>query len=319
MGAGLGKVGIVGAGMVGATTAFTLALQQLCREIVLLDVDRKRALGHAMDISHGLPFLAPVRVREGDYQDLGGSDLVVVAAGVPQRPGESRLDLAGRNAAVFADIIPRLDAVLGPEAVVLVLTNPVDVLTWLAGKFGRRPRGRILGSGTLLDTARLRWLLGRHCGVDTRNVHGYVLGEHGDSAVVVWSGVQVGGMLLADACPRCGRGCPPEIRDEITEEVRRAAGRIIEHKGATYYAVAVAACRIAQAVLGDQRSVLTVSCPLEGEYGIRGVSLSLPWVVGREGAMRSIQPALSPQELEKLHRSAEILRAATDKVDAGAG
>ena len=294
------KVGIVGSGMVGSATAYALALLGVAREVVLVDLDRKLAQAHAEDILHATPFAHPVWVRAGSYGDLEGARAVVLAAGVAQRPGETRLQLLDRNAQVFAQVVPRvLEA--APEAVLLVATNPVDVMTQVAYRLSGLPPGRVVGSGTILDTARFRALLAEHLRVAPQSVHAYVLGEHGDSEVLVWSSAQVGGVPLLEFA---------EARARIDEGVRRAAYRIIEGKGATYYGIGAGLARLVRAILTDEKGVYTVSAFTPEVEGVLEVSLSLPRILGAGGVEGTVYPSLSPEEREALRRSAEILKEA---------
>lgn len=311
------KTGVVGTGMVGATAAYALVMRGVGREVVLVDKFAKRALAEADDILHAVPFAHPLRVVAGDYPDLAGCKAVIVAAGVAQKPGETRLELLTRNAAVFHEVIP---AILrhAPEAALIIATNPVDIMTHLAAcyaaEFGAAP-GRVFGSGTTLDTARFRALLGQHLGVDPQYVHAYVVGEHGDSEVLAWSSVRVGGMNLADFCALQGIHLDETIRADIDERVRRAAYRIIEGKGATYYGIGSALARIVEVVLGDERAVLTVCSPLEEVAGVRDVTLALPHLVGGQGVLATLALPLAPEEQAGLQRSAAIIRRAIDELD----
>lgn len=311
------KTGVVGTGMVGATAAYALVMRGVGREVVLVDKSAKRALAEADDILHAVPFAHPLRVTAGDYPDLAGCKAVIVAAGVAQKPGETRLELLSRNAAVFHEVIP---AILrhAPEAVLIIATNPVDIMTHLAvryaAKFGAAP-GRVFGSGTTLDTARFRALLGQYLGVDPQYVHAYVVGEHGDSEVLAWSSVRVGGMNLADFCALQGITLDDNIRAEIDERVRRAAYRIIEGKGATYYGIGSALARIVEVVLGDERAVLTVCSPMDEVAGVRDVTLALPHLVGGQGVLATLALPLTAEEQAGLHRSAAIIRQAIDELD----
>lgn len=302
------KVAVVGAGHVGATFAYALLLSGLAAEIVLVDADADRAEGEAMDISHAVPLSRPTRVRSGTYDDCAGASIAVIAAGSGQRPGESRLDLAGRNAAVIGAIIPRL-ADVAPEAVVVVATNPVDVLTAHALGLGRFPTSRVMGSGTILDTARFRALLSEHFRVDARSVHAFVIGEHGDSEVPLWSLANIAGMRLEDFAAGHGIEWSQADRTRIGDSTRTAAAEIIARKGATYYAVATGLVRIVEAILRDQRTVLSVSTGLDGAYGISGVALSLPTIVGRDGVEEVLHLPLDADEVLALRRSADVLRA----------
>ena len=264
------KIGVIGAGLVGATAAFALSQSGLASEIVLIDANEQRARGEALDIEHGAALAPPVLVRAGDYPDLADAHLVIIAAGANQKSGETRMDLAQKNLAVIDSIVPAAVR-YAPECVLLVVSNPVDVLTWRAAELAGLPAGRVLGSGTVLDSARLRTLLSRHTGVDPRNVHAYVLGEHGDSEVPAWPLTSIAGMSMEEYCRDC-RGCgghlPERMREQFDAQVRGAAYTIIEGKGATYYGVAAAIRRIAEAILRDERAILTVSTPISGPYGL---------------------------------------------------
>lgn len=313
------KIGIVGAGMVGATAAYALALRGVGREIVLVDKNTKRAQAEADDIFHAVPFAHPLRVSAGDYRDLAGSSVVILAAGVSQRPGETRLQLLQRNAEIFRQVVP---AVLehAPDVVLLVATNPVDVMTHLAARFAGEhgvPPDRVLGSGTTLDTARFRVLLGRHLGVDAQHVHAYVVGEHGDSEVLTWSLVTVGGMPLQEFARQHSITLDEAVQKEIDHRVRDAAYAIIEGKGATYYGVGAALARIVDAVVRDQRSILTVCTPVAEVLGVCDVTISLPHLVGGEGVLASFPLPLDEREQAALQASAEVVCEAIDSLDAG--
>jgi L-lactate dehydrogenase len=323
------KVGVVGTGFVGATCAYALVVRGVGREIVLVDKNRQRAEAEADDIYHAVPFTSPLRITAGDYHNLAGCRVVIVAAGVAQKPGETRLELLKRNAAVFQDVIPNI-LTHAPHAVLLVVTNPVDIMTHLAARYamqsGARP-GKVLGSGTTLDTARFRALLGRHFGIDPIHVHAYVVGEHGDSEVLAWSSIKIGGLLLDDfrkankhyfgQLPKV----PPaeEFMQEIDEKVRRAAYHIIDGKGATYYGIAGAVSYIVSVILRDQRSILTVSAPMEEVEGVPDVTIALPNLIGGEGVLSSFLPSLSSQERAALRESAKIVRKAIEELDASEG
>ena len=303
------KVAIIGAGRVGASTAYTLAVERTVGEIVLVDVDRDRALGEALDITHGLAFVGPTRVQAGDYADCRGSDVVVITAGAAQKPGESRLALARRNVRIFRDIVPKV-VEAAPGAILLIVANPVDVLTYATIRIsGLAPR-RVIGSGTILDTARFRAELAAHCGLDPRNVHAYILGEHGDSEVAAWSLTNVAGVAFPDFCRMCGRACGTGELDGVFDRVRNAAYEIIRLKGATYYAIALGTVRMIEAILRDQNTVVTASTLLDGQYGLRDVCLSLPVVLGRRGAGLVVEVPLDEREREGLTRSAQALRVA---------
>jgi L-lactate dehydrogenase len=314
------KVGIVGAGFVGSTAAYALVMRGVGREIVLVDKNANRAVAEADDIRHAVPFANPLEIAAGDHDDLAGCRVVVLCAGVGQRPGETRLQLLQRNADVFHEIVP---AVLkhAPEAVLVVATNPVDVMTHLATRYAVEcgfPPERVLGSGTTLDTARFRSLVGAHCGVDPHHIHGYVVGEHGDSEVLTWSLVTVGGMPLEDFARLRNIQMTDEVRYDIDGKVRRAAYTIIEGKGATYYGIGSALARIVEVILHDQRSILTVCTTTEDVQGVRDVTVALPHLVGGAGAQQAFPLPLSDLEQLQLRKSAFVIRQAIDGLDHGA-
>lgn len=310
------KVGIVGSGFVGSTAAYALVMQGVGREIVLVDKNRERASAEANDIRHAVPFAHPLEIRAGDYPDLKDCRVVLLCAGVGQRPGETRLQLLQRNASVFREIVPTVIQ-YAPKAVLLVATNPVDVMTHIAVHFAKEcgvPSERVIGSGTTLDTARFRSLLGAHFGVDPHHVHAYVVGEHGDSEVLTWSAATIGGMTL-DAFAKV-RNTPitDAIRTTIDEKVRRAAYTIIDGKGATYYGIGSALSRIVDVVLHDQRAILSVCAPVSDLGGVRDVTLSLPRLVGGNGVIETFPLPLSDQEASLLTASAQTIRNALDDV-----
>jgi L-lactate dehydrogenase len=310
------KIGVVGTGLVGSTAAYALVARGVGREVVLVDKSADRARAEADDISHAIPFEHPLTVRAGEYADLSGSRAVILAAGVGQRPGESRLELLTRNAAVFAEVVPSVIR-HAPEAVIVVATNPVDVMTHLAVHYAAKSggaAGRVLGSGTTLDTARFRSLLGRHCGVDPHHVHAYVVGEHGDSEVLTWSQAMVGGMAIADYCAAQQRPLTDEVRGQIDQQVRRAAYSIIHGKGATYYGIGSALATIVDVILHDQRAIMTVCSPMSEVQGVRDVTLSLPQRLGGEGVIDSLPLRLDESEQEKLRASAQTIRSAIDEL-----
>jgi L-lactate dehydrogenase len=309
------KIGIVGSGLVGSTAAYALVMQGIGRRIVLVDLDEARAKAEADDILHAVPFAHPMQVRAGDYDDLEGSRVVIITAGVSQRPGETRLQLLERNAVVFQQVVPQILTV-APEALLLVATNPVDIMTHLtahyAAEFGV-PSGRVLGSGTTLDTARFRTLLGAHFGVDPHHVHGYVVGEHGDSEVLTWSLVTIGGTSLDNFCRLMETCIDEDTRQTIDESVRRAAYNIIAGKGATYYGVGGALARIVDVVVHDQRAILTVCTPILEIAGVEDVTVALPHLVGGEGVLATLPLALNEEEATGLNASASLIR---DEIDA---
>lgn len=311
------KVGIVGTGFVGATAAYALVMRGVGREVVLVDKNEARAAAEADDIRHAVPFAHALEIRAGGYPDLIGCRAVLLCAGVGQKPGETRLDLLRRNAAVFREVVP---AVLthAPDAVLVVASNPVDVMTHLAAKYAARlgvAPGRVLGSGTTLDTARFRSLLGAHCGVDSHHVHGYVIGEHGDSEVLTWSLVTVGGMPLKAFARMRGITDPDAVRQDIDTKVRRAAYTIIGGKGATYYGVGSALARIVETVLHDQRSLLSVCAPAAEVAGVKDVTVSLPRLVGGAGVLATFPLPLTESEQVALRVSAGVIRAALTDLD----
>lgn len=303
------KVAIVGAGRVGSTFAYTLAASGLVREIVIVDADGGRAEGEAMDIQQALPFHRPVRVRAGRPEDTAGAAVTVITAGVAQVPGETRPALLQRNVEVLRGVVEPV-ARANPEGLLLVATNPVDAMTHAALRLSGLPAARVIGSGTVLDSARLRAELAEHYGVDARDVHAYVLGEHGDTSVVAWSTATIGNLGLHDYCREAHRRCDPADMDATAGRVRNAAYEIIRRKGATNFAIAAALTRIVEAIVRDEASVLTVSTLVQGHYGISDVCLSLPAVVGRAGVRRVLPVPLSPLEVAALRRSADAVRAA---------
>jgi L-lactate dehydrogenase len=302
-----GKVGLVGTGMVGSSFAYALIQRRLANELVLIDKDSARAEGEAMDLNHGLPFVRPLRIYAGGYVELAGCEVVVITAGANQRPGETRLDLLQRNAAVFRDIVPQV-VVASPNAIIVIATNPVDILTSISAQIAGLPAGRVLGSGTILDTARFRYLLGEHYRVDPRSVHAYIVAEHGDTELALWSLANIAGVRLRDFVGPDGKGYDQATMDAIFEQTRTAAYEIIKRKHATYYAIGLGLLTIVEAVLRDQRSVLTVSTPLDGQYGVEGIAISLPTIVGRRGAVEILDLPISETERAAFQHSAQTLK-----------
>lgn len=311
------KVGIVGSGFVGATAGYALVMQGVGREIVLVDKNVDRAKAEADDIRHAVPFAHPLEVRAGDYRDLAGCRVVLLCAGVNQKPGETRLQLLQRNAAVFGEVVPAVLA-HAPQAILVVATNPVDVMTHLTVRFAASfgvPPHRVLGSGTTLDTARFRTLLGTHCGVDSHHVHAYVIGEHGDSEVLTWSLITIGGMPL-DSFARLRKiEIIPSVVKDIDERVRRAAYSIIGGKGATYYGIGSALSRIVKVILHDHRSILTVCAPTEEVVGVRDVTVALPRLVGGTGVLETFPQPLNEQESGLLKHSAQTIKSALEQLE----
>jgi len=304
------KVVVVGAGNVGATFCFALAQSGLADEIVLVDRNTDLAKGQALDLAHGQPFFPAVAIRAGDAADYADAGVVVVTAGAAQKPGETRLQLLQKNAAITSSIVGDIVAQQS-QGVILVVSNPVDVLTHVALKRSGWERGRVIGSGTVLDSARFRYLLGEHCGVDVHNVHAYMLGEHGDSEFAAWSMTHVAGLPMAAYCPLCRRCEDWEAeKQKIAQRVRDSAYHIIDYKGSTYFGVGMALVRIVGAILRGESSVLTVSVRLDGEFGLRDVCLSVPCVVGRRGVSRILETQLTEPERQALSASADVLKRA---------
>jgi len=309
---GTNKVGLIGTGMVGASFAYSLMQSGISNELVLIDRDKARAEGEMMDLNHGMPFVRPMRIIAGDYPDLVDADVIVICAGVNQRPGQTRLELSKTNAEVFKDIVPRIASV-NPSAIILVATNPVDILTQITAEIAGRGCC-ILGSGTVLDTARLRYLLGVHYGVDPRSVHAYVIGEHGDSELPLWSLANIAGVRLPDFTGANGQEYDPAALDRIFEQTRGAAYEIIQRKKATYYAIGLGLLSIVEAVLRDQHTVMTVSSPLSGQYGVDGISISMPAIVGSSGVEEVLNLPLSEDEQQAFKRSAETLKSRLEQL-----
>ena len=309
----LSKVVVVGAGMVGSTTAYTLMTNGTAGEIVLIDVNKERAIGEAMDIAHALPFGGPAYVTAGDYPDCAGAAVVVISAGAAKKPGETRLDLVRKNTEILRQIVPQITA-HNQECILLMVTNPVDILTYAMWKISGFPAERVLGSGTSLDTARFRYSLGRYFEVNPRSVHAYIIGEHGDTEVPVWSLANIAGMRLNEFCKATGLCHDERDLRTLFENVRDAAYQIIQRKGATYFAIGAAVDAIVRVILRDQRTVLTVSTLMDGAYGVSDIYLSLPTVLGRAGAVRVLELTLNEQETEGFRKGAETLKQVADSL-----
>lgn len=310
----LRKVGIVGCGFVGSSSAFSLMQSGLFSEMVLIDVDKKRAEGEAMDISHGLPFAAPMKIYAGDYKDISDCAILIITAGANQKPNETRLDLVSKNINIFKSIIPEIVKV-NFEGLLLIVSNPVDILTYAALKISGFPENRVIGSGTVLDTARLKYILGEHLQVDNRSVHAFIIGEHGDSELAAFSSANVSGLALNQFCEMRGYYKHEDALEKIYEDVRDSAYQIIEKKKATYYGVAMAVRRICQSIVRNEHSILPVSSITHGEYpGIDDICLSLPAVVSANGVEKIIPISLDEKELEKLKASAKALKEIADQV-----
>jgi len=303
------KVTVIGAGMVGASAAFAMVMRGAASEVVLVDRNRALAEAQAQDILHATPFAYPARVTAGDWADIAGSGVVVLAAGVSQKPGETRLELLERNQAVFSDIVPRVLSA-APDAVLLVATNPVDVMTSITTRISGLAPGRVIGSGTILDTARYRALLGEFLGISPKSVHAWVLGEHGDSEVLCWSSASVGAITVEELARQHGRPLTESDRQAIDQGVRGAAYKIIAGKVATWFGIGGGIARLVQAIAADERAVLTVSTQIPEVEGVTEVALSLPRVIGRSGAGDALWPALDAGEKAALRHSAEVLKAA---------
>jgi len=304
------KVSIIGCGNVGMRYAYALMLKGVVRQIVLVDVDKNRLEGEVMDLSHGAPYISPVEIIAGDYPDIKNSDLVVITAGRKNRPGQTRLDLAKDNVELYRKIIPEI-VKYASSSILLIVTNPVDVLSYTAYKLSSKPANKVIGSGTVLDTARFRFLLGRQCEVDSRNIHAYILGEHGDSEFPVWSRAMIGGVLFKDYCPICKKSstcqCDKEL-DNIFIEVRDSGYKIIERKQETSYGIGLALVRITEAIINDEKSILPVSSLVEDYLGINDVYLSLPAVIDKEGVREVLKIELDPEEKQAFKKSADAIR-----------
>ncbi|MBN1290592.1 MAG: L-lactate dehydrogenase [Candidatus Latescibacteria bacterium] len=309
------KVVVVGTGAVGATFAYALAQEGTADEIALVDLNSELVKGQVLDLAHGLPFFPPVHIHAGDVSDYADAHVIVITAGAKQRPGESRLELLKRNAGLIEHITDDITR-QNSSAVIVVVSNPVDVLTYVAHKHSGLPHGRVIGSGTVLDSSRLRYLLSNHCGVDVHNVHAYILGEHGDSEFAVWSMTNLAGIPIEDRCPACRKCGDWKVnRHAIEQEVRNSAYHIIDYKGATHFAVGLALVRIVGAVLRNEKSVLSVSTALNGEYGLSDVCLGVPCIVAQSGVEQILEAKLTDTEKQALARSAKIIRDAIESLE----
>ena len=306
------KVAIVGCGFVGSSSAFALMQSGLFSEMVLIDVDKNRAEGEALDIAHGMTFAEPMKIYAGDYSDVADAAMIVVTAGAAQKPGETRLDLVNKNVNIFKSIIPEIKK-SGFDGILLIVSNPVDVLTYAAIKMSGLPEGHVIGSGTVLDTGRLQQMLGAHVEVDPRDVQAYVMGEHGDSEFVAWSSAQVAGVPLNTFCELHGHLEHEAAEKRIAEDVKNSAYTIIEKKHATYYGVAMAVKRICEVIIRDEKSILPISSMMHGDFGVDNVVLSMPAVVGADGLEELVPIALSEKESSDLRKSADTLRGILDE------
>lgn len=309
-----GKLVVVGAGAVGATTAYTLMLGGLFQDIVLIDINKEKAEGDALDMAHGVSLVKPVNVTAGDYSDCKDADIVIITAGAPQKQGETRLDLLKDNVAIFKVIVSNIMKYAPDDVILMPVTNPVDILTYVTYRLSGLKKNQVLGSGTVLDTSRLKYLISQKTGVDARNCHTYIIGEHGDSEVAAWSVTNIGGMTMNEFCKYTGK-CDLNDLDKMYNEVKNSAYDIIKKKGATYYAIAVAVARICECIAGDENSILTVSGIFEGEYGIRDVALSVPTMVGGNGVERILEVPFGKEEMKGLNNSAATLSELIKQID----
>ena len=307
------KAAIVGCGFVGSATAFALMESGLFSELVLIDADKNKAEGEALDISHGLPFAKPMQIYAGEYCDLSDASVIIVTAGAGQKPGETRLDLVKKNVGIFSSVIPEI-AKYNQSGILLIVANPVDILTYTAAKLSGFPANRVFGSGTVLDTARLKYLLGEHLGVDPRSVHAFIIGEHGDSEIAAWSSANVSGVPLNNFCEMRGYFRHEESMKKIADDVKNSAYKIIEKKHATYYGIAMSVKRICEAIVRDEKSVLPVSSIQKSESGEDDIALSMPVIVGKQGVEGSVPIELNDEERSSLKKSADTLRAVIEDV-----
>ncbi len=302
------KVAVVGCGFVGSASAFALMESGLFSEMVLIDANAEKAEGEALDISHGLPFAKPMQIYAGDYEDIADAAVIVVTAGAGQKPGETRLDLVKKNVGIFKSVIPQIAAV-NKDGIMLIVANPVDILTYAAKQLSGYPENRVFGSGTTLDTARFKYLLGQHLGVDSRSVHAFIVGEHGDSEIAAWSSANVSGIPINDFCEMRGHFEHEESMKRIAEDVKNSAYRIIEKKGATYYGIAMSVRRICEAIVRDEKTILPISSIQHDNHGISDIALSMPAIVGKDGVEGTVPISLSVAEEEALRASADTLEA----------
>ncbi|MBO6180212.1 L-lactate dehydrogenase [bacterium] len=301
------KVVMIGCGFVGAACCFSIMQSGLFSEMVLIDADKAKAQGEALDISHGVPFAKPIKIYAGDYDDIIDASLIIISAGANQKPGETRLDLVKKNISIFKSIIPEIKK-RNYNGILLVVANPVDILTTVAIKLSGLPQNKVLGSGTVLDSARLKYELGNHLNVDSRSVHAFIIGEHGDSEIAAWSSANVSGIPLNKFCEMRGYCNHEDNMQKIADSVKNSAYEIIERKKATYFGVAMAVKRICEAIIRDEKSILPISSMMHGQYGIEGISLSMPAIVGKDGVETLVPIQLNKEETEKLQQSAKTLQ-----------
>ena len=301
------KAAIIGCGFVGSASAFALMQSGLFSKIVLIDSDKNRAEGEALDISHGLPFAKPMQIYAGGYENISDASIIIITAGAGQKPGETRLDLVKKNVGIFKSIVPEI-VKYNKEAILLVVANPVDILTYTAAKLSGFPENRVFGSGTVLDTARLKYLLGEHLEIDNRSIHAFIIGEHGDSEIAAWSSANVSGIPINNFCEMRGHFNHDDSMKKIADDVKNSAYEIIEKKKATYYGIAMSVKRICEAIVRDEKSILTVSSIQRDNYGIDGIALSMPAIVGKNGVECHVPIELNRKELSALKKSADTLQ-----------
>ncbi len=310
------KVSIIGSGNVGMRYAYALIINGFARNLVMVDINKRKLEGEVMDLSHGAPFISPVEITAGDYPDIEDSDIVVITAGIGQKEGETRLDLVSKNYKLFKEIIPKI-VQYSPDSIYLVTSNPVDILSYATYIISKKPSNEIIGSGTVLDTARFRYLLGKHCNVNASNVHAYILGEHGDSEFAIWSRSMIGAILLTEYCPMCDNyhECDNEHElNNIFTEVKDLAYKIIERKGETSYGIGLALTRITKGILNDENTILPVSVLIEDYLGINDVYLSLPTILNKNGISKILKIKLDDDEQKKFIHSAETIKSIIEKV-----
>jgi L-lactate dehydrogenase len=307
------KVVVVGSGFVGSSAAFAMSINQLCSELVLIDINNEKSMGEAMDINHGLPFLGQMTIYAGDYSDCKDADVIVITAGANRKPGETRIDLAKKNVMIVKEITANIKKHY-TGGVILVISNPVDILTYLVAKWMDLPEGRVIGSGTVLDSARFRSLLSQKFNIDVKNVHGYIIGEHGDTQFPAWSATHIAGLSIDEYCKATNTVFTDEDRIAIADEVRKAGASIIQNKGATYYGIAIAINIIVESLLRGNNTIRTVGTVMNGAYGIHDIAFSIPCIVGANGVEKALELALTPQEETLLYYSAEQVKIVLNQV-----
>ncbi len=303
----MSKIAIIGCGFVGSTIGYTLACSGITREIVLIDLDKDKAEGDALDIAHGVPLIKPVEIYSGGIEDVKDASIIVITAGINRTPEKTRLELVKDNVEIYKNLIPKLVKV-NSDAIYLIVSNPVDILTYVTQKISGLPKEKVIGSGTVLDSSRFRYLLSKEVEVDPRNIHGYIIGEHGDSEIATWSKTTVSGMLIDDYCKTIGFNLTNEIKSKIEDNVRKSGFEVINKKGATYYAIALAVIRVIECIIRDEKSILTVSSIINGEYGVENVALSLPSIVSKDGVAKTLELNLNDDEIRGFRESANIIK-----------